>query len=91
MNKSNIKIADEVDRVGAQPRGWDLALFNKADAKGMPHAAKEMENAKLESSFILFSAWTEAIHHFADHGKGKMSVTRTSVIVEEKEDNDSRF
>lgn len=36
----------------------------------MAEAAKEMQNANLDSSFILFSMWTEAIRHFAEHGEG---------------------
>jgi hypothetical protein len=29
-----------------------------------------MQSANLDSSFILFSMWTEAIRHFAEHGEG---------------------
>jgi hypothetical protein len=29
-----------------------------------------METAKLDSSFILFSMWTESIRHFAETGEG---------------------
>jgi hypothetical protein len=36
----------------------------------MAEAAKEMQIANLDSSFILFSMWTEAIRHFAEHGNG---------------------
>ncbi len=65
-----IKIAAEAERIAAQLRGQGVALFREEVAKGMSHAAKEMENAKLDSSFILLSMWTEAIRHFAEHGKG---------------------
>lgn len=65
-----IKIAAEAERIAAQLRGQGVALFREEVAKGMSHAAKEMETAKLDSSFILFSMWTEAIRHFAEHGKG---------------------
>ncbi|MCE2956369.1 MAG: SPFH domain-containing protein [Bacteroidota bacterium] len=65
-----IKIAAEAERIAAQLRGQGVALFREEVAKGMSHAAKEMESAKLDSSFILFSMWTEAIRHFAEHGKG---------------------
>ncbi|MFN5168313.1 MAG: SPFH domain-containing protein [Cyclobacteriaceae bacterium] len=65
-----IKIAAEAEKVAAQLRGQGVALFREEVAKGMSHAAKEMESAKLDSSFILFSMWTEALRHFAEHGKG---------------------
>lgn len=65
-----IKIAAEAERIAAQLRGQGVALFREEVAKVMSQAAKEMEIAKLDSSFILFSMWTEAIRHFAEHGKG---------------------
>jgi regulator of protease activity HflC (stomatin/prohibitin superfamily) len=65
-----IKIAAEAERIAAQLRGQGVALFREEVAKGMSQADKEMEIAKLDSSFILFSMWTEAIRHFAEHGKG---------------------
>jgi regulator of protease activity HflC (stomatin/prohibitin superfamily) len=65
-----IKIAAEAEKVAAQMRGQGVALFREEVAKGMAEAAKEMQSANLDSSFILFSMWTEAIRHFAEHGKG---------------------
>ncbi len=65
-----IKIAAEAERIAAQLRGQGVALFREEVSKGMAHAAKEMQHANLDSSFILFSMWTEAIRHFAEHGKG---------------------
>jgi regulator of protease activity HflC (stomatin/prohibitin superfamily) len=65
-----IKIAAEAERVAAQLRGQGVALFREEVAKGMTQAAKEMESARLDSSFILFSMWTEAIRHFAENGQG---------------------
>src|ERR1043166_2420408 len=65
-----IKIAAEAERVASQLRGQGVALFREEVAKGMTQAAKEMETARLDSSFILFSMWTEAIRHFAEHGQG---------------------
>ncbi|HSH64763.1 MAG TPA: SPFH domain-containing protein, partial [Bacteroidia bacterium] len=41
-------------------------------AKGMTQAAKEMEQANLDTSVILFSMWTEAIKNFAEYGKGNV-------------------
>ncbi|MFN8343141.1 MAG: SPFH domain-containing protein [Cyclobacteriaceae bacterium] len=65
-----IKIAAEAEKIASQLRGQGVALFREEVAKGMSQAAKEMQTAKLDSSFILFSMWTEAIRHFAEHGKG---------------------
>jgi regulator of protease activity HflC (stomatin/prohibitin superfamily) len=65
-----IKIAAEAERVAAQMRGQGVALFREEVARGIAHAAKEMETANLDASFILFSMWTDAIKHFAEYGKG---------------------
>lgn len=67
-----IKIAAEAERIAAQLRGQGVALFREEVAKGMSHAAKEMQAAKLDASFILFSMWTESIKHFAESGKGNV-------------------
>ncbi|MBI5217437.1 MAG: SPFH domain-containing protein, partial [Bacteroidia bacterium] len=47
-------------------------LFREEVAKGMAQAAKEMQDASLDSSFLLFSMWTESIKHFAETGKGNV-------------------
>ena len=65
-----IKIAAEAEKIASQLRGQGVALFREEVAKGMSQAAKEIQNANLDASFILFSMWTEAIRHFAEHGKG---------------------
>jgi regulator of protease activity HflC (stomatin/prohibitin superfamily) len=65
-----IKISAEAERQAAQLRGQGVALFREEVAKGMALAAKEMEEANLDASFILFSMWTDAIKHFAENGKG---------------------
>jgi regulator of protease activity HflC (stomatin/prohibitin superfamily) len=65
-----IKIAAEAERLAAQLRGQGVALFREEVAKGMSLAAKEMSEAKLDSSMILFSMWTESLKHFAEQGKG---------------------
>ena len=67
-----IKIAAEAERVASQLRGQGVALFREEVAKGMSQAAKEMQSANLDSSFILFSMWTESIRHFAEEGKGNV-------------------
>lgn len=67
-----IKIAAEAERQASQLRGQGIALFREEVAKGMAEAAQEMAKADLDVSFILFSMWTEAIRHFAEHGKGNV-------------------
>ncbi len=67
-----IKISAKAEKEAAQMRGQGIALFREEVAKGMASAAKEMHDASLDSSFLLFSMWTEAIKHFAETGKGNV-------------------
>jgi regulator of protease activity HflC (stomatin/prohibitin superfamily) len=67
-----IKIAAEAEREAAQLRGKGVALFREEVAKGMSMAAKEMQQANLDTSVIMFSMWTEAVKHFAENGKGNV-------------------
>jgi regulator of protease activity HflC (stomatin/prohibitin superfamily) len=67
-----IKIAAEAERLAAQLRGQGVALFREEVAKGMSVAAKEMQQANMDTSVILFSMWTEAIKNFAEYGKGNV-------------------
>ena len=67
-----IKIAAEAERQAAQLRGQGIALFRQEVAKGMTAAAKEMEQAHMDTSVILFTMWTESIKHFAEHSKGNV-------------------
>ena len=67
-----IEISAEAEREAARMRGQAVASFREEVAKGMSHAAKEMQNANLDTSVILFSMWTEAIKNFTEHGKGNV-------------------
>lgn len=67
-----IKIAAEAEREAARMRGQAVALFREEVAKGVSHAAKEMRDAQLDASFILFSMWTEAVKNFTEHGQGNI-------------------
>jgi regulator of protease activity HflC (stomatin/prohibitin superfamily) len=67
-----IKIAAEAEKIAAQLRGQGVALFRQEVARGMAEAAKEMEDAKLDSSILLFAMWTEAIKNFATDGEGNV-------------------
>jgi len=67
-----IKISAIAEKEAAIQRGQGIALFREEVAKGMAAAAKEMTDADLDSSFLLFSMWTEAIKHFGETGKGNV-------------------
>lgn len=67
-----IKISAEAEREAARMRGQAVALFREEVAKGMSQAAKEMQDANLDTSVILFSMWTEAVKNFSEHGKGNI-------------------
>ncbi|HOS47686.1 MAG TPA: SPFH domain-containing protein [Bacteroidia bacterium] len=67
-----IKISAQAEREAAQLRGQGVALFREEVAKGMQNAAREMQQANLDTSMIMFSMWTEAIKNFAEYGKGNV-------------------
>ena len=67
-----IKISALAEKEAAMQRGQGIALFRQEVAKGMANAAKEMTDADLDASFLLFSMWTEAIKNFAENGKGNV-------------------
>jgi regulator of protease activity HflC (stomatin/prohibitin superfamily) len=67
-----IKISAEADRQASQLRGQGVALFREEVAKGMSVAAKEMKDANMDTSVILFTMWTESIKHFAENSKGNV-------------------
>ncbi len=67
-----IKIAAEAEKIAAQLRGQGVALFREEVAKGMTSAAREMQQANLDTSVIMFSMWTEAIKQFGEYSKGNV-------------------
>lgn len=67
-----IKIAAEAERQAAQLRGQGIALFREEVAKGMSVAAKEMQQADMDTSVILFTMWAESIKHFAENSQGNV-------------------
>jgi regulator of protease activity HflC (stomatin/prohibitin superfamily) len=67
-----IKISAEAERQASQLRGQGVALFREEVAKGMSVAAKEMKEANMDTSVILFTMWTEAIKHFAENSQGNV-------------------
>jgi len=67
-----IKIAATAEREAQQLRGQGITLFREEAAKGISVAAKEMNDAGLDSSLILFQMWTEALKHVAENGTGNV-------------------
>ncbi len=67
-----IKISAAAEKEAAQMRGQGVALFREEVAKGLAQAAKEITDANMDASFLLFSMWTESIKHFAETGKGNV-------------------
>ena len=67
-----IKISAEAEKIAAQLRGQGVALFREEVAKGMSAAAREMEDAHLDTTMIMFSMWTESIKQFAEQPKGNV-------------------
>lgn len=67
-----IKISANAEREAAQLRGQGVALFRQEVAKGMTDAAREMQQANLDTSVILFSMWTEAIKQFGEQSNGNV-------------------
>ena len=67
-----IKISAGAEKEAALLRGQGVALFRQEVAKGMTEAAREMQQANLDTSVILFSMWMESVKNFAEHGQGNM-------------------
>lgn len=67
-----IKIAAAAEKEAAKLRGQGVALFRQEVAKGMTDAAKEMQQANMDTSVILFSMWTEAIKQFGELSSGNV-------------------
>lgn len=74
-----IKIAAAAEMEAARLRGQGVAAFRREVAQGMAEAAKAMEDAHLDPSFVLFAMWTEAIRHFAAEGTGNLITIDGSV------------
>lgn len=67
-----IRISAFAEKEAAKLRGEGIALFRQEVAKGMAQAAIEMNEAKLDSTYLLFTMWTEAVKNFAENGKGNV-------------------
>lgn len=67
-----IKIAAEAEREASRMRGQAVASFREEVARGMSQASKEMHEANLDTSVILFTMWTESIKQIAENGQGNV-------------------
>jgi regulator of protease activity HflC (stomatin/prohibitin superfamily) len=65
-------IGAEAERKAAALRGEGLALFRKNVAEGMKDAAESLRAAGVDSNFLLFLEYTDALKYMADHAQGKI-------------------
>jgi len=68
-----IKVKEaEAEREASRLRGQGTALFREEVARGISKAAKEIKEANLDPSFVLFSMWLESMRYIAKEGKGNL-------------------
>jgi regulator of protease activity HflC (stomatin/prohibitin superfamily) len=65
-------IGAEAEKKAAALRGEGLALFRKNVADGMKEAAESLRVAGVDSNFLLFLEYTDALKYVADHAQGKV-------------------
>src|SRR5262249_40123060 len=65
-------IGAEAEKKAAALRGEGLALFRRNIAAGMKDAASDLRQAGVDSSFLLFLEYTDALKYVADHAQGKV-------------------
>jgi regulator of protease activity HflC (stomatin/prohibitin superfamily) len=65
-------IGAEADKKAAALRGEGLALFRKNIAVGMKEAADSLKSAGVDTRFLLFLEYTDALKYVAEHAKGKV-------------------
>jgi regulator of protease activity HflC (stomatin/prohibitin superfamily) len=65
-------IGAEAERKAAALRGEGLALFRKNIADGMKGAAESLKAAGVDSDFLLFLEYTDALKYVAEHAQGKV-------------------
>jgi regulator of protease activity HflC (stomatin/prohibitin superfamily) len=74
-----IQIAAKAEMEAARLRGQGVAAFRREVASGMAEAARAMDAADLDPSFILFSMWTETLRNLAQEGRGNLITLDGSV------------
>jgi regulator of protease activity HflC (stomatin/prohibitin superfamily) len=65
-------IGAEAERKAAALRGEGLALFRQNIAIGMKDAAASLKAAGVDTSFLLFLEYTDALKYVAEHAQGKV-------------------
>jgi regulator of protease activity HflC (stomatin/prohibitin superfamily) len=65
-------IGAEAEKKASALRGEGLALFRKNVADGMKEAAESLRAAGVDSNFLLFLEYTDALKYVADHAQGKV-------------------
>jgi regulator of protease activity HflC (stomatin/prohibitin superfamily) len=65
-------IGAEADKKAAALRGEGLALFRKNIAIGMKEAADSFKSAGVDTRFLLFLEYTDALKYVSEHSQGKV-------------------
>src|SRR5579863_10552552 len=65
-------IGAEADKTAAALRGEGLALFRKNVAIGMKEAADSLKSAGVDTRFLLFLEYTDALKYVSEHSEGKV-------------------
>jgi regulator of protease activity HflC (stomatin/prohibitin superfamily) len=65
-------IGAEAEKKASALRGEGLALFRKNMAEGMKEAADTLKSAGVDSAFLLYLEYTDALKYVADHAQGKV-------------------
>jgi regulator of protease activity HflC (stomatin/prohibitin superfamily) len=65
-------IGAEAEKKAASLRGEGLALFRRNVADGMKDAAESLRVAGVDSNFLLFLEYTDALKYMAEHSAGKV-------------------
>ena len=65
-------IGAEAEKKASALRGEGLALFRKNIADGMKDAAESLRAAGVDSNFLLYLEYTDALKYVADHAQGKV-------------------
>jgi len=66
-------IGAEADKKASALRGEGLALFRKNIAVGMKEAADSLKSAGVDTRFLLFLEYTDALKYVAEHSQGKVT------------------
>src|SRR5580700_8879908 len=65
-------IGAEADKKAAALRGEGLALFRKNIAVGIKEAADSLKSAGVDTRFLLFLEYTDALKYVSEHSQGKV-------------------